>query len=94
MSEAFPPDIQQFVRQELASGNYQSEEELVAAAVRFLRDNNARLKRLREGLKTRLGRLDRNEGVELEDDEALGAFFDRIEAEVNEELAAGRNQGE
>ena len=94
MSGAFPPDVRQFVRQELASGNYRSEEELVVEAVRFLRDNNFRLKRLREGLKTRLERLGHGEGVELESDESLGAFFDRIETEVDQELAAGRNQGE
>ncbi len=94
MSEAFPPDIQQFVRQELASGNYRSEEELVVEAVRFFRDNNLRLKRLRQGLKTRLERLGHGDGVELESDEALGAFFDRIDDEVDRELATSKNKGE
>ena len=94
MSETFPPDVQQFVRQELASGNYKSEEDLVLEAVRFLRESNLRLRHLREGLHTRLERLDRGEGIELESDEALGTFFDQIEAEVHHGLTAGKKKSE
>jgi putative addiction module CopG family antidote len=83
MTTSFPLDIQQFVRQELASGNYCSEEELVMAAVRFLRDSEVRLRQLRAGLKDRLSRLDHGEGIELGDDEALGTFLDQVEGEVN-----------
>jgi len=91
MSEPFPRDIQQFVRQELASGNYRSEEELVVAAVRFLRDSEVRLRQLRAGLRGRLDRLDRGEVIELDDDEALESFLDQVEAEVKEELAGGKS---
>jgi len=94
MSETFPPESQQFVQQELAKGKYQSEEELVLEAVRFLRESHLRLERLREGLQTRLDCLDRGHGIELENEEALGTFFDQIEAEVNQELAPGRNKRE
>lgn len=94
MSETFPPEIRQFVQQELAKGNYQSEEELVLVAVRFLRDSNLRIEQLREGLKTRLDGLDRGLGMELEDEESLGTFFDQIEAEVDQELAPGRKPSE
>lgn len=87
MSETFPPEIRQFVQQELAKGNYQSEEELVLVAVRFLRDSNLRLEQLREGLEARLDGLDRGLGIELENEESLGTFFDQIEAEVDHELA-------
>ena len=79
MIEAFPPDVRQFVRQEIADGRYQSQEELVAAVVRLLRDSDLRLRQLREELKTRLGQLDQGDCVELDDDEALGAFFDGVE---------------
>ncbi len=89
MSDVFPPDIQQYVRQEIASGHYQSEEELVLEAVRFLRDSNLRLEQLREGLEARLDRLQGGEGIKLEDDEALGSFFDEIEAEVHEAFSTG-----
>ena len=40
MTEVLPPDLQQFVKQELASGAYQSEEELMVEAVRLLRDSH------------------------------------------------------
>jgi putative addiction module CopG family antidote len=94
MSESFPLDIQQFVRQELASGNYSSEEELVVAAVRLLRDSQLRLTQLRAGLQERLDRLDGGEGIGLGDDEALGTFLDQVEGEVNEELASGMGEDE
>jgi len=94
MAETFPHEIQQFVRQELASGHYQSEEELVVEAVRLLRDSNLRLQELREGLKTRLHDLDGGNAIELEGDEALGSFLDEIENEVKAEIAADRNEGE
>lgn len=94
MSDSFPPDVQQFVRQELASGNYRSEEKLVLEAVRFFRDSNLRLKQLREELRVRLERLDRGDAIELDDDKALQTFFDEIESEVHQELAAGRKQSE
>ena len=79
MTESFPPEIQQFVWQELATGSYGSEEELVLDAVRLLRSSKLHLEQLREGLKTRLDRLERGEGIELEDEQSLKAFFDEIE---------------
>lgn len=92
MTEAFPPDVQEYVRGEIAAGKYRNEEELLVEAVRFLRDSDVRLGRLREALRTRLAGLDRGDGIELEDDEALGAFFNQVEAEVHEELAAEKKQ--
>ncbi len=46
------------------------------------------MRRFKAQLKVRLERLDRGEGIELEDDEALGRFLDGIEAEVEREIAS------
>jgi Arc/MetJ-type ribon-helix-helix transcriptional regulator len=92
MTETFPPDVQQFVRQEIAAGNFRSEQELVVQAVRSLRDSEENVKRFRLEVQEAVESLDRGEGIELEDDEALGAFFDEIEAEVHAELAAKKKQ--
>ena len=94
MLASFPPDLEQFVQTELASGKYNSEEELVLAAVRLLHQRELHLRQFRDNLKKRLDRLDRGEGIQLEDDEALGTFFDEIEAEVNQELAVEKSKGE
>jgi len=92
MTEAFPPDLQEYVQHELASGRYASEGELLVEAVRFHRDRNVRLEQLREEIKTALEQLDRGEGIELADDAALEAFFDDIEAEVQGELSKAENR--
>ena len=93
MIATFPPDLQQFVQEEVASGHYRSEDELVLEAVRYYRESNVRLQRLREEIRTSLEQLDRGEGIELADDAALEAFFDQIGAEVESELAAEKKVG-
>ncbi len=87
MSYPFPPELQQLVREGLAAGKYQSEDEMLLEAVQLLRNRDADFQRFKQDLKTRLDGLDHGEGIELENDEALSEFFDEIEAEVLSELA-------
>jgi putative addiction module CopG family antidote len=82
MTETFPREIQRFVQQELASGVYRSEEELVLDAVRLLRNSKRHLEHLRQELATRLKSLEHGDGVEVDEDKTLGQLFDDIEAEV------------
>lgn len=88
MTETFPPDLQQFVRQEIACGNFHSEQELVVQAVRCLRDSEERLQQFRRQIQERVDSFERGEAIELEGEEALAAFFNEIEAEVHAEMAA------
>ena len=41
MIKGLPTDLEAFVRQEIANGKYQSEEDLLAQAVRLLRDHES-----------------------------------------------------
>jgi putative addiction module CopG family antidote len=91
---SFPPDLAQFVQQELASGKYKSEQELVHAAIRAMRDQEINLQRFRAGLQKRLDEIDRGEVIELLGDDALRDFFTGIETEVNAELAVREKHGE
>ena len=84
MSYPFPPELQRLLHEGIAAGDYQSEEEMLLEAVRLLRQRDADLARFKKNLKTRLDRLDHGEGIDLEDDEALRAFFDDIEARGRE----------
>jgi antitoxin ParD1/3/4 len=84
----FPPELQEFLRDEVATGKYRSEEEVVMEAIRRLRDANLRLGQLRAEIQAGLDSLDRGEGIEIDGDEALGKFFDGIEAEVHAQLAS------
>jgi putative addiction module CopG family antidote len=85
MSETLPADLQQFVREELATGRYPSERDLVVDAVRLLREARVQEEDLRAKIQARIASLERGEAIELDDDEALGRFFDEIEAEVDQE---------
>jgi len=82
MTLDLPPDVQQFLQDEVAGGSYRSKEEVVIEAVRLLRDGSRRFQEFREEVRARVARLKRGEGIELEDEQALEKFFDEIEAEV------------
>ena len=92
MPDTFPPDVERFVQQELASARYGSRDELVLDALRLLRDSKGRFQQLREDIKQQLDLLDRGEGIELDDDEALAGLFDDIETEVDREMASGETE--
>jgi putative addiction module CopG family antidote len=79
---SFPSDIQEFLHEEVATGRYRSEEELVVEAIRRFREGNLRFQELRANVQEGLESLDRGDAIEIEGDEALGLFFDEIEAEV------------
>jgi antitoxin ParD1/3/4 len=73
MAIVFPPEFEQFVHQEVASGKYRSEEEVVCAGLRLLRDREAKLEALRKDILPALEQLGRGEGKPL-DIEAIKAW--------------------
>jgi antitoxin ParD1/3/4 len=86
MSQSLPPELQQFLDQELASGRYQTREDVICDALRLLRER--RLHELRKEIDAGLQQLDRGDGIEIEDDRSLQAFFDDIKARGRERLEA------
>ncbi len=89
-----PADIEQFVHQTVAEGQYANEQELMTEAVRFLRDSKLRHQRLRKEIDEALTEVDRGLGIEIDSDDALAAFFDDLEAEVQADLAAEKKSAE
>ena len=85
MSIAFPPELKSFVDAELSQGRYPSEGELVCDAVRLLRQK--RVRGLRAEIDRGQAELDAGLGIEVDDAE-LDAFFNEIEDECDQELAA------
>ena len=86
MPQSLPPELQQFVDQELASGRYQTREDVICDALRLLRER--KLHELRKEIDAGLQQLDRGEGIEIEDERSLQAFFDEIKAQGRERLEA------
>jgi Arc/MetJ-type ribon-helix-helix transcriptional regulator len=74
MINGLPADLEQFMDQDLAAGKSASRDELLAAAVRLLRERERRVKELREEILPALARLDRGEGepLDAEDIKARG----------------------
>ncbi len=90
MSYTFPPELRQLVQQGLATGRYPSEDAMLVEALQVLRERDADLERFKANLRERLDRLDRGEGIELENDDALRGFFDDIQTRGKERYDAGK----
>jgi putative addiction module CopG family antidote len=84
---SLPPEIEQYLRQAVATGEYGDEQAVVLEAIRLLRDRDARHRQLRADIEEAIQSVDRGEGTELESPEATQKFFDELEAEVQAELA-------
>ena len=84
---SLPSDIAQFIEQEIASGRYRSEDELVLDAVKVLRELKERHRRLCDDIQQGLRELDEGRGIHIEGDEGLRQFLDGIKAEGRERLA-------
>ena len=64
MSYQFPPELDQLVKQQMAAGNFASEDELLLSALRALEDEQADWAAIEESLST----LERGEqGVSLDE---------------------------
>jgi antitoxin ParD1/3/4 len=84
-----PADLEQFIRQELAKGKYQSEADIVAEAVRLLRERERRLEALRNELQPAVDALDRGEYTEY-DEHSLRDMIEDVKAKGRIRLAERR----
>ncbi len=68
MLDVFPPDIEQFVRQELAGEEYGSRDDLIVDALRVLREVKGRHEKLRDEVRHSIAQADRGEVSPLDTD--------------------------
>ena len=89
-SNPLPPDLAQFVADQLAQGKYGSASDVVCDGVRLLREREERLTALRADVDQGLAQLESGDFVELENDAAVDAFFDDVltQAAVRRQSAA------
>jgi antitoxin ParD1/3/4 len=86
-----PPDLEQFVQDQLAQGKYHSASEVVADAVRLLRERVDRLASLRADIDQGIVQLDRGQYVDLDSDGDIDAFFDDAEERASQRLKPTRD---
>ena len=90
MPTMLPPDLEQFLQAEVASGKYSSADEALVAGVRLLCDRERQREELRRELDLGLAAVERGDVVTLEGEGELNAFFDDIVARGHERLAHPR----
>jgi antitoxin ParD1/3/4 len=88
ITAAIPAEFESFVQHQLATGAYESAQQVVGDALRLLRDQ--KLETLRKEIQEGLDSLNRGEGIPIDTDEELDMFFDGIEKEALAELEAER----
>jgi putative addiction module CopG family antidote len=62
MKHAYPPDVLQFVQSSLESGEYASEDDVVVAGMRALREVKLRHQSLRDDIRAALAEIDAGQG--------------------------------
>ena len=90
MVGAIPSDLEQFVQQQLASGEYRSQDEVVVAGLQVLRELKRRQAEFRQEVKSGVDQLDRGEGIKIAANE-LRAFFDDVQTRGQQRYEASKN---
>lgn len=85
-----PAEFQHFVSGEIASGKYRSEEEVIQAALRLLREHERRRDGLLDDLQQGIDDLDAGKCVTIKDETAHDAFLAGIERRGHERHTARR----
>jgi putative addiction module CopG family antidote len=89
VAPTLPPDLDQFVADQVATGRYQSPEDLMVDAVRVLRQLDAQQKAFHNEVREGMGQLARGEYTEYDN-----AGLDKLFAGLKERALARGNSGE
>lgn len=81
MSFTLPPDVEDFVREEVARGRYASADELLAEVIRLLRERERHRDELRKDLEKAVQQIEDGEYAEY-DEQSLGEFFAKLKDEA------------
>ncbi len=77
-ADSLPPDLMQFVADQLAQGKYDSTQDVVCDAVRLLREREERLTALCADIDAGIAQIDTGDCIELETDDDVDAFFNDV----------------
>jgi putative addiction module CopG family antidote len=89
MLGAIPSDLEQFVEQQVATGQYRSQDEVVVAGLQVLREVKRRQAEFQQQVRVGVDQLDRGEGIRVAANE-LRAFFDDIQARGQQRYEASK----
>ena len=78
MSTAIPPELEEFVEHELASGKYHSRDEVISEGLRLLREH--KLFQLRKEIDAGLDQIEQGEVVTIKNETEHRDFFDKLKS--------------
>lgn len=81
MTIALPPELEQFLESQVAAGRYGSIDEAACVAVRILQRREFAAAELRARIAEAEAEVARGEGIVLQSDSEIDAFFDDLLAE-------------
>ncbi len=91
MLETFSPELRRLVHEELTTGRYASEDDLLIQAVRLLSQRNQRLEDLRRELQIGRDQLDCGQYTDY-DEASIRAFFDELQQRGQDRYEESRKQ--
>jgi putative addiction module CopG family antidote len=89
ISQPLPPELGQFVEQQLALGKYRSEQELVVDAVRVLREVEIQRQQFHNDVRLGMDQLDRGETNQYSL-EQLRDRFEQLKDRTRRRMAGGK----
>jgi len=89
ISQPLPPELDQFVEQQLALGKYGSEQELFADAVRLLREVEIQQRQLHSDIQLGIDQLERGQVNEYDLDH-LRQRFEQLKDRARQRMANGK----
>lgn len=89
MADIIPPEFKRFVRQKIASGEYQSEQEIITDGLRLLRERKDRLGQIRKAIQLGRDQIDSSEYTEY-DEHTLREFFDELQTHGKQRYEASK----
>ena len=90
ISQPLPPELGQFVEQQLALGKYQTEQELVVNAVRVLREVEIQQRQFHNDIQLGIDQLDRGQVNEYSL-EQLRERFEQLKDRAQRRIAGGKD---
>lgn len=92
MSYAFPTELQRLIQDELETGSYADTDEVLLHAMRALQERREAIRQWKAEIQDRLDSLERGEGIELDDEQALRAFVEEVKTEGRRAYETNRNR--
>jgi hypothetical protein len=91
MSDVISPEVERLVRQHLDGRDFQSPNDVLLAALRLFEQYRLH-QELRTDVNEGFDQISRGDAFELENDDALRAFFDDVKARGRQRLGASESR--